>query len=136
MLPPGSLVYFPPWVIQRDPRNFSFPAEFWPERWLIASGHLKLDGKVPLPASSKGGHDKFVFTHNDTAFLSFAHGPMNCVGKRFATQETKTVVCALIQRFRFRLEEGWDPREYEAGFLMDHFVAARPALPVMLTPRW
>ena len=74
--------------------------------------------------------------HNDTAFLSFAHGPMNCVGKPFAMLEMKTVVCALMQRFRFGLEEGWDPREYETGFLDEHFVAARPALPVVLTPRW
>nr|VWO95584.1 N/A [Ganoderma boninense] len=139
VLPPGSLVYFSPWVIQRDPRNFSFPAEFWPERWLIASGHLALDSKTPFPSSESstlGDGESFEFTHNETAFLSFGHGPMNCVGKGFAMQEMKTVVCALMQCFRFQLQEGWNPREYEPGFLTDHFVAARPALPVVLTPRW
>ncbi|PIL25991.1 cytochrome P450 [Ganoderma sinense ZZ0214-1] len=139
-LPPGSLVYFSPWVIQHDSRNFSFPTEFWPERWLIASGHLALDGKIPIPlpafeSSALGNRDNFTFTHNETAFLSFAHGPMNCVGKGFAMQEMKTVVCALVQRFRFRLEEGWDPTGYEPRFLTDHLVAARPVLPVVLTAR-
>ncbi|KAI1789718.1 high nitrogen upregulated cytochrome P450 monooxygenase 2 [Ganoderma leucocontextum] len=136
VLPPGSLVYFSPWVIHRDPRNFSFPAEFWPERWLVASGHLSLtgDSKTPLPTPPSGDRD-FKFTHNEAAFLSFSHGPMNCVGKGFAMQEMKTVVCALMQRFRFQLKEGWDPREYEASYL-EYFVSTRPVLPVTLSPRW
>ncbi|KAI1789088.1 high nitrogen upregulated cytochrome P450 monooxygenase 2 [Ganoderma leucocontextum] len=137
MLPPGTQVYFSPWVMHRDPRNFSFPTEFWPERWLIASGHLSLDGDTPgLPASSCSQSDiKFEFKHNESAFLSFSHGPMNCVGKGFAMQEMKTVICALMQRFRFQLKEGYDPREFEADYL-EYFVSSRPALPVTLTPRW
>ena len=45
-------------------------------------------------------------------------------------------MCALMHHCLFRLEEGWNPREYETGFLDEHFVAAPPALPVALTPRW
>ncbi|PIL34414.1 cytochrome P450 [Ganoderma sinense ZZ0214-1] len=139
MLPPGTQVYFSPWVLHRDPRNFSFHTEFWPERWLVASGHISLDGNTPgLPApfqSCSQSDAKSEFKHNDAAFLAFSHGPMSCVGKGFAMQEMKTVVCALMQRFRFQLKEGWDPREFEASYL-EYFVSSRPALPVTLTPRW
>ena len=72
--------------------------------------------------------------HNDLAFLAFSHGPMNCVGKSFALQEIRTVVCALVQRFAVRLVEGWDAREYEAAY-KDFFVATRPVLPLRLEKR-
>ena len=129
-------------MLHRDPRNFSFPDVFWPERWLVASGQLPLDDallSLSLPPSAtyaSGSEAKFEFVHNDLAFLAFSHGPMNCVGKGFALQEIRTVVCALVQRFsvRLRLEEGWAPREYQAGY-KDFFVSSRPVLPVVLERR-
>ena len=72
--------------------------------------------------------------HNEAAFIPFSIGPMNCPGKGLAMQQMRTVVCALLQRFRFRLEEGWDLRRYEADF-KDYFTANRPELPVELEPR-
>ena len=44
------------------------------------------------------------------------------------------LVCALLQRFRFQLKEGWDPREYERNY-KDYFVSTRPDLPVVVEPR-
>ncbi|TFK87858.1 high nitrogen upregulated cytochrome P450 monooxygenase 2 [Polyporus arcularius HHB13444] len=130
-IPPGTSISIPPYALQRDPRNFSFPSAFWPERWLIASGQIKLeDAPPPAAASSR----TFEFVHNEVAFMAFSHGPMNCVGKGFALQEIRTVVCALLQRFSFRLGEGWDPREYEAT-VRDYIVSSRPALPVILERR-
>ncbi|PIL28306.1 cytochrome P450 [Ganoderma sinense ZZ0214-1] len=40
VLPPGTHVYVPPYVLHRDARNFAFPDAFWPERWLVAAGHM------------------------------------------------------------------------------------------------
>ena len=127
-------------MLHRDPRNFSFPDAFWLERWLVASGQLPLnDALLSLPPSAiyaSGPEVSSEFVHNDLAFLAFSHGPMNCVGKGFALQEIRTVMCALVQRFsvRPRLEEGWAPREYEAGY-KDFFVSTRPVLPVVLDRR-
>ena len=42
MLPPGTYVYVPPYVVHRDARNFVSPDAFLPERWLVAAGHLAL----------------------------------------------------------------------------------------------
>ncbi|TFK81541.1 cytochrome P450 [Polyporus arcularius HHB13444] len=129
-LPPGTSFVVPPYALQRDPRNFSFPDTFWPERWLVASGQVRLeDATSPRPSAGP-----YEFVHNEVAFMAFSHGPMNCVGRGFALQEIRTVVCALLQRFAVRLEEGWDPREYEAAY-EDYFVSTRPALPVVLEKR-
>ncbi len=105
------------------------------------SGHLAL-GRVRAPpseprSSSSDSVRTIEFVHNDAAFIPFSHGPMNCVGKGLAMQQMRTVVYALVQRFRMgpRLEDGWDPRSYEEGF-KDCVVANRPELPVVLEPRW
>ncbi|KAI1786948.1 high nitrogen upregulated cytochrome P450 monooxygenase 2 [Ganoderma leucocontextum] len=154
VLPPGTHVYIPPYVLHRDARNFVFPDEFWPERWLVASGQLPLErARAPAPhtvappsssrsrSRSADGHASCQweldsgFVHNEEGFIPFSHGPMNCVGKGLAMQQMRSVVCALVQRFRVRLEEGWDPRRYEEGF-KDYLVANRPELPVVLERRY
>ena len=83
-----------------DPRNFApYTAEFWPERWLIASGQLPLeDARLPSSPSpglasyfedpslyaDKSLRQKFKFVHNEIAFIPFSYGPMNCAGKGLA----------------------------------------------------
>lgn len=133
--------------MQMDERSFSFPAVFWPERWLVASGSLSLaDALARLPQTSVRGPpptvpslaekgDKFKLAHNDAAFIVFSYGPMNCPGKGLAMLEMRTVACALVQRFRVRLRDGWDTGRYEAGY-KDYFSATRPELPVLLERRW
>ena len=102
-IPPGTTVYTPIFTLHRDARNFSFPETFWPERWLIASGHLSLD-KVQLPVPSNSSSTPpadFKLVHNDAAFMPFSSGPLNCVGRGLAMQEIRMVVCALVQHFQF-----------------------------------
>ncbi len=148
-LPPGTAYWIPPWCLHRDPRNFSFPLSFWPERWLIASGGLRIDDarlpsfpspplaydcelSNPTPVGREQRSDaKIDFVHNDGAYIPFSYGPMNCPGKGLAMLEMRTVVCALLQRFEMRLREGWDPASFERGY-KDYFSATRPELPVTL----
>ncbi|TFK78436.1 cytochrome P450 [Polyporus arcularius HHB13444] len=151
--PPGTAYWIPPWCLHRDPRNFSFPLSFWPERWLIASGQLRIeDARLPFspppdpyPDSNSTSCDftgrekrsdaKVDFVHNDGAYIPFSYGPMNCPGKGLAMLEMRTVVCALLQRFEMRLREGWYPASFERGY-KDYFSATRPELPVTLHLRW
>ncbi|KAM5536552.1 hypothetical protein V8D89_009829 [Ganoderma adspersum] len=134
VLPPGTHVYVPPYVLHRDARNFVFPDAFWPECWLVAAGHLAL-ARACAPASSSGVRVQVEFVHDDAAFIPSSYGPMNCVGKGLAMQQMRTVVCALVQRFHVQLREGWQSRRYEEDF-KDYMVANRPELPVLLEPRW
>ena len=74
--------------------------------------------------------------HNEGAFLAFSHGPMNCAGRALAMQELRTVVCALVRRFRVHVPGGGtlDLGAYEAAF-RDFFVSVRPPLRVALEVR-
>ena len=118
--------------MQRNEQNFTLPEVFWPERWLVASGHISFNNVRAPPGHDTTRAEEFV--HNEDAFIPFAHGPWNCVGRGLALQEMRTVVCALIQRFEFKLREGWDPKEFERG-MKCCVSTGRPALPVVLRPR-
>ncbi|TFK81880.1 hypothetical protein K466DRAFT_462549, partial [Polyporus arcularius HHB13444] len=91
------------------PRIFTDPSSFWSERWLLAAG----DPSLPPSDSATRGFDRATLVHNETGFLPFSHGPMNCVGKTLAMQEMRMVVCALLQRFRVRASESLDSGNFE-----------------------
>ena len=130
VLPPGTYVSVPPYVLHRDARNFVSPDAFWPERWLLASGLLD-----PSDPSARGMSPTSPgFKHDEAGFIPFSIGPMNCVGKTLAMQEMRTVLCAFLQRFRIKAEEGWDSRTYVANY-RDYLTAQRPELPVVLEVR-
>ncbi|KAI0687111.1 high nitrogen upregulated cytochrome P450 monooxygenase 2 [Cerioporus squamosus] len=128
-LPPGTSFLIPPFSLHRDPRNFTHPDSFWPERWLIASGQLALSDAPPAKTAPLR-----TFTHNESAFLAFSHGPMNCAGKGLAMVEMRTVICAVLQRYELRLREEWDAGRYEDAY-RDYFVSTRPEVPVVLESR-
>lgn len=109
------------WSMHRDPRNFTQPERYWPERWLIAEG-------LEEPES------KGEFVHNVNAFVPFSFGPANCVGKNLAMQEMRVVICHLVQTLQFELEPGWNSAEFEKEFV-DHFVAETGRLPVLVHRR-
>ena len=89
-----------------------------------------------LHINAPASNSKFEFVHNETAFLAFSHGPMNCPGKGLAQLELRTVLCAVLQRFHLRPAEGpgWDAGAYEREF-KDYFSATRPQLRVILERR-
>ena len=72
--------------------------------------------------------------HNETAFVSFGLGPFACVGKALATLQMRMVICVLLQKFEFRLRDGWDPKEYETN-LWEYINLTTPQLPVHLLVR-
>ncbi|KAI0077212.1 cytochrome P450 [Panus rudis PR-1116 ss-1] len=119
-IPEGTNVRIHFYSVHRDPRNFyPYPESFWPERWLIAAGHL------PTP-------DDFV--HNTAAFIPFSFGPYNCAGKHMAMAEMRMVVCHLIHELQFRFADGCDPSVWEKQ-LEDMFVVKKGRLPVVVMPR-
>lgn len=55
------------------------------------------------------------------AFATFSMGPRNCIGKDFALAAIKTLLVALLRRFRFgEVVHGWHP-----PFLKDTTLKAR-----------
>jgi cytochrome P450 len=81
-VPAGSNIFILQWRTQRDPRFFSDPDRFDPERWREDPVR---SGKVP----------RF-------AYFPFGGGPRACVGASFAMMEA-TLLLAMIQQ-KYRLE--------------------------------
>ncbi|RDX41687.1 high nitrogen upregulated cytochrome P450 monooxygenase 2 [Lentinus brumalis] len=129
-IPPGTSFWCHIYSTQHDPRNFTDPSSFWPERWLLAAG----DPSLPPSDPAARGFDRETLVHNEAGFLPFSHGPMNCVGKTLAMQEMRMVVCALLQRFRIRASESFDSGKFEKDY-RDYFTAPRPEVPVLLEVR-
>lgn len=107
------------WSVQRDPRNFSYPNNFWPERWLIAEGLQESTEKI---------------IHNSNAFIPFSFGPANCVGKNLAMQEMRMLICHFMQKLDVRFADGWDTKEWERE-LQDKFITKIGRLPVVIQRR-
>ncbi|PNY80722.1 cytochrome P450 [Deinococcus koreensis] len=79
--PPGTLFWINHWVTHRDPRFFTRPESFEPERWLG-----DLESRLP----------KY-------AYFPFGGGGRICIGRDFARLEAATVLAVLFQRFTFRM---------------------------------
>ena len=80
-VPAKSQVFMFQWVTQRDPRFFTEPDEFHPERWTEAFSNS-------LP--------KY-------AYFPFGGGPRFCIGNAFAMMEIILVLATVGQRFRLML---------------------------------
>ena len=86
VVPKGTMVYMPIWWIHRDPRNWSEPDRFLPERFMVH------DDKAGQGRSFKN-------------FFAFSGGSRNCVGKRFALLEGTILLAKLGLNFDFSIPE-------------------------------
>lgn len=76
--------------IQRDPRYFSSPLEFLPERWTPERRDTIIDKR---------------------AFMPFSTGAYNCVGQKLAMMELRSVTANLMRLFELEFAEGESGRE-------------------------
>ena len=80
----GSILIASPYVTQRDPRWFSDPERFDPERWT---------------AELRDSRPKF-------SYFPFGGGARVCIGERFAWMEGVLVLATLAQKWKLRLASG------------------------------
>lgn len=77
---PGMLIWFPAIGLQMDPKYYSEPDEFRPERFLEKKSY-------------------------SSTFLPFGVGPRSCIGSRFAVLQTKIVIFHLLSKVQFKPSE-------------------------------
>src|SRR5438309_8407245 len=70
------------WIMHRDPRFFSDPEKFDPDRWSTENS-----SKLP----------KF-------AYFPFGGGPRQCIGASFATMEAVLLLATIGRRFEVRID--------------------------------
>lgn len=74
-IPKGFLVSVPIYAIHHDPKNWSDPEKFIPERFSSTE----------------------KTKHHPMAFIPFGDGPRNCIGMRFALLETKIMIVKALR---------------------------------------
>jgi cytochrome P450 len=84
-IPPGVLTGFAPVVVHRDPRCWSRPNAFDPERF------------------SRGEHKS-----HPSAFAPFGGGRHLCVGKRFGQLEIRSTLHQLLKKVRWSIPDGYE----------------------------
>jgi cytochrome P450 len=82
--PAGSIIIMSQHVTHRDPRYFSEPLRFNPDRWTE-------EFKERLP--------KY-------AYFPFGGGPRQCIGDRFGFMEAILTLATVAQEWQFRLLRG------------------------------
>lgn len=87
VIPPGSVVITPPYLIHRNPDHWPNPEGFDPGRFL--------PGAAP--------------TRHRLAYLPFGGGRRQCIGGGFATLEATLLLATITQRARLNLAPGARP---------------------------
>jgi cytochrome P450 len=82
----GTQLILLPWVTHRDPRWWSEPLAFRPERWLNGVSRPRY------------------------CYLPFGAGPRVCIGNHFARMEAILVLAALTRRLRLQIPEDYEVR--------------------------
>lgn len=82
--PRGMQISMVPFIVQRDPRFFSDPLAFKPERWL--------DGSLDA--------------NPDYSYFPFGGGQRLCIGRQFGLLEGTLVLAAVARRYRLRPAPG------------------------------
>lgn len=113
-IPGNTIISTQTYAIHRDPRNFSNPDDFIPERWLRKPGK----GEI----------------FNSKAFSAFGYGPTGCIGKNVAYHEMRAFVARFVQTFDANLESGFDVAKFKNS-IKDCFVMVKPPIPVHVKTR-
>ncbi len=79
----GELAMFLPFIVQRDPRFWSDPLAFKPERFAP-------DAPRPVPY----------------AYIPFGGGKRSCIGRSFAMIESQAIIPTLLRLVRFEIDTG------------------------------
>ena len=86
IVPAGSLVVYFPYGMGRKEKLWPNAREFNPDRFV----------EQPKPSPFK--------------FIAFQAGPRTCLGQRMAYLEAKVITTLILQRFRLRTQDGFEPK--------------------------
>ncbi len=103
-IPAGAIAILPQWAVHRDPRWWTDPERFDPDRF--------------LPENSEG-RPKF-------AYFPFSGGQRKCIGDRFAQMESILVLATLLQRY--------DRKPSDRPVIPEPAVTLRPKTGIWQTP--
>ncbi|CEM05720.1 unnamed protein product [Vitrella brassicaformis CCMP3155] len=118
-IPPGTAVWLGTYFLHHDERYWEDPEAFMPERWLeevpdegpdanpqdsgVTAHHATLTDKMRTAGGRAPRYQAATPFNHPYAYVPFAAGPRNCIGQKFALQESMVILCELFQRFEVSL---------------------------------
>ena len=108
-IPAGTNAIHAPFIIHRDPRHWPEPEKFDPDR------------HRPETAA----------TRHPFAFIPFSAGPRNCIGQKFAMMEEKTILSAILHRFRLETDDEYSLNMFRVVITLQ----ADPPVRIRFVPR-
>ncbi|POS72648.1 benzoate 4-monooxygenase cytochrome P450 [Diaporthe helianthi] len=111
-IPGDTIVQMPTYAMCRDPRNFTQPDEFIPERWTTRPELVK----------------------NASASSPFSIGRYACVGKQLSLMEVRRVTTLIARSYDVAMAPD-QTKEAFLGGLRDNFTLATPKLDLEFSPR-
>ncbi|KAH9500934.1 hypothetical protein Btru_069234 [Bulinus truncatus] len=117
-VPKGTSVIMSSSRSSLDPRYFSEPRRFLPERWMRDAG------ETPSP-------DAWERKHHPFACLPFGHGARGCIGRRFAEMEIYVATAKLLQKLRVQV----DPEYQGLEPVYTPFITPKKPIPFTFTMR-
>lgn len=93
-IPKGAHVLISQYVTHRDPRYFTSPDSFLPERW----------------------YNNFEKSLPDGAYFPFGAGTRKCLGDQFALLEGRIIILEMARRFKLQLTEDFPKAQPRATY--------------------
>jgi cytochrome P450 len=92
-VPVGTMCLVSPALLHRDPRWWTEPDQFRPDRWLRRGPGEAARFDPKAPGQPRG------------AYLPFGAGPRMCIGEQFAWSEAAVMLAELGRTWRIRVED-------------------------------
>lgn len=128
VIPAGTFMFMPIWLIQRMEQHFEKPLEFHPERW--AYQDCKTGLWTDRGDADVGDGYPSIAPANRKAFFAFSGGGRACAGIKFAMTEAILVFAQLVEHLTFELPQGYELVPVRAG-LVQH-----PRDPIHMKLQW
>jgi cytochrome P450 len=99
VIPAGTHVFVPIWIIHRSEQNVCRPNEFCPdERWVEQEEGSSRWVERQQTASTE---EENIPAANPSAFFAFSAGARSCAAQNFALQEAILVFSGLLKQLKF-----------------------------------
>ncbi|KAJ9625987.1 hypothetical protein H2204_010286 [Knufia peltigerae] len=92
-IPPETQLSVHIFTVQRNPKHFTNPLEFVPERWI--------DSKRDP-----------TWAHNTRAWIPFQAGAYACAGKQLALNELRVIMAKIMRKFKITMKDDFDHKAF------------------------